>query len=81
MLVGGSRCVCGGYRRSMEAGRHHLPPAFDEHVSRRFIDPGQYARAESLIGPAPALIAEELDLPAWVVEAWQRWVRHRSLTI
>lgn len=54
----------------MEAGRHHLSPAFDEHVSRRFIDPGQYARAESLIGPAPTLIAEELDLPAWVVEAW-----------
>lgn len=47
----------------------------DERVSRRFIDPGQYARAESLIGPAPALIAEELDVPAWVVEAWQRQAR------
>ena len=47
----------------------------DERVSRRFIDPGQYARAESLIGPAPALIAEELDLPTWVVEAWQRQAR------
>lgn len=65
----------------MEAGRHHLSPAFDEHVSRRFIDPGQYARAESLIGPAPTLIAEELDLPAWVVEAWQRQARHSSLTM
>lgn len=47
----------------------------DERVSRRFIDPGQYARAESLTGPAPALIAEELDLPTWVVEAWQRQAR------
>lgn len=53
----------------------------DEHVSGRFIDPGQYARAESIIGPAPALIAQELDLPTWVVEAWQRWARHRRLTI
>lgn len=53
----------------------------DERVSRRFIDLGQYARAESLTGPAPALIAEELDLPAWVVEAWQRQVQHGSLTM
>ena len=47
----------------------------DEHVARRFIDPGRYARAESLVGPDPDLIADELDLPPWVVEAWQRWAR------
>lgn len=25
--------------------------------------------AEGLVGPAPALIADELDLPTWVIEA------------
>ena len=53
----------------------------DEHVARRFVDPGRYARAESLVGPDPDLIADELDLPPWVVEAWQRWVRRGSLTM
>ncbi len=47
----------------------------DEHVARRFVDPGRYARAEHVLGPDPALIADELDIPAWVVEAWQRWAR------
>lgn len=47
----------------------------DEHVARRFIDPAQYARAERILGPDPVLIADELDLPPWVVEAWQRWAR------
>lgn len=47
----------------------------DEHVARRFVDPGLYARAERVLGPDPALIADELDLPPWVVEAWQRWAR------
>ncbi|WLD80919.1 hypothetical protein QU668_04045 [Schaalia sp. HMT-877] len=47
----------------------------DEHVARRFIDPGRYALAERVLGPDPALIADELDLPPWVVEAWQRWAR------
>lgn len=50
----------------------------DEHVARRFIDPGLYARAEGLVGPDPDLLADELDLPAWVVEAWQRWARRGS---
>ena len=53
----------------------------DEHVARRFVDPGRYARAEGLVGPDPALIADELDLPPWVVEAWQRWARRGSLTM
>lgn len=51
----------------------------DEHVARRFVDPGQYARAEHVLGPDPALIADELDLPSWVVEAWQRWMRRGCL--
>ena len=41
-------------------------------ASRRFIVPGMYPRAGSLVGPCLALIAEEIDLPGGVVEAWQR---------
>lgn len=51
----------------------------DEHVARRFVAPARYARAERLVGPDPALIADELDLPAWVIEAWQRWMRRGCL--
>lgn len=53
----------------------------DEHVARRFVDPAQYARAERVLGPDPALIADELDLPPWVIEAWQRWARRRLCRI
>ena len=42
-------------------------------------DAAGYARAERLVGPDPALIADELDLPAWVIEAWQRWMRRGCL--
>ena len=34
---------------------------------------------QRLVGPDPALIADELDLPAWVIEAWQRWIRRGGL--
>ena len=34
---------------------------------------------QRLVGPDPALIADELDLPAWVIEAWQRWIRRGCL--
>lgn len=32
-----------------------------------------------LMGGGVALIADELDLPAWVIEAWQRWIRRGCL--
>ena len=38
---------------------------------------GLYPRAGSLVGPGPALIAEEIDLPGGVVEAWQRRAQTR----
>lgn len=34
---------------------------------------------QRLVGSDPALIADELDLPAWVIEAWQRWIRRGCL--
>lgn len=32
-----------------------------------------------LMAGGVALIADELDLPAWVIEAWQRWIRRGCL--
>ena len=34
---------------------------------------------QRLVGPDPALIADELDFPAWVIEAWQRRIRRGCL--
>lgn len=44
----------------------------DERVAREFIDPKAYARAERVRGPAAGCIADELNLPVWLVEAYQR---------
>lgn len=44
----------------------------DERVARIYVDPAAYARAERIRGPYPGAIADELDLPQWVIEAWQR---------
>jgi hypothetical protein len=44
----------------------------DEKVALRFINPTTYARLEEVYGCEPGVIAEELDLPRWVIEAWQR---------
>lgn len=44
----------------------------DERVATMYVDPMAYARAERIRGPYAACIADELDLPQWVIEAWQR---------
>lgn len=44
----------------------------DERVATMYVDPMAYARAERYRGPYAACIADELDLPQWVIEAWQR---------
>ncbi|MFC2777460.1 MAG: hypothetical protein ACFN4K_05230 [Pauljensenia sp.] len=36
-----------------------------------------YPRAGSLVGPCPVFVAEEIDLPGGVVEAWQRRAQTR----
>ena len=43
----------------------------DEAVALRFVDPGEYARAEVECEGEAAAIGEELDLPVWVVRAWR----------
>jgi hypothetical protein len=52
------------------------PPAveewIDERVATMYVDLQAYAQAERIYGPAPGILAGELDLPQWVIEAWQR---------
>lgn len=43
----------------------------DERVAVRYVDPAAYARAERIRGAYAGAIAEELDLPQWVIEAFQ----------
>lgn len=50
----------------------HIEQLIDERVARMYVDPLAYAQAEQYRGPYAAAIADELDLPQWVVEAWQR---------
>lgn len=51
---------------------NHVEQLIDERVARMYVDPLAYARAERIRGPYPACIADELDLPQWVIMAWQR---------
>lgn len=44
----------------------------DERVAQAFIEPKQFAAAERIHGEDSWAIAEELDLPAWVIEAYRR---------
>lgn len=44
----------------------------NEKVALKFVDALTYMRLEKIYGCEPGMIAEELDLPRWVIEAWQR---------
>ena len=44
----------------------------DERVAHAFIAPDQFAAAERIHGGDSWAIAEELDMPAWVVDAYRR---------
>lgn len=44
----------------------------DELAAMMLINTSAYAMIEEIYGPHPGTIARELDLPVWVVEAWQR---------
>lgn len=44
----------------------------DALVACRLITVGEYAAAEALVGPGVGALAAELDVPAWVVEAYRR---------
>lgn len=43
----------------------------DKLAARLLISPAEYAQAERLCGPHAGAIARELELPRWVVQAWQ----------
>ncbi len=43
----------------------------DRLAARLLISPKEYAQAERLCGPHAGAIARELELPRWVVQAWQ----------
>lgn len=43
----------------------------DRMAARLLVSPSEYAEAERLYGPHAGAIAKELDLPLWVVRAWQ----------
>lgn len=46
----------------------------DERVAQAFIMPEQFAAAERIHGDDSWAIAEELDLPAWVIDAYRRFL-------
>lgn len=54
----------------------HQPQAIEDRVDERaammLINTQTYALAERMYGGHPGAIAKELDLPIWVIEAWQR---------
>ncbi|MBS6101793.1 MAG: hypothetical protein KH751_04160 [Actinomyces sp.] len=46
--------------------------AIDAHVAFLMVDPKAYAQAESLYETDTSAIAEELNLPEWVISAYER---------
>lgn len=44
----------------------------DEKAAMLLVSPALYAQAERLHGCHPGALSRELELPRWVVEAWQR---------
>lgn len=48
----------------------------DGEAARTLVAPEEYARAEAIVGPDPAMLADELDVEPWVIEAWQREAEH-----
>ncbi len=50
----------------------------EKKVALRFVDSEAYARLEGVYGCEPGVTAEELDLPRWVIEAWQRLLNRRN---
>ena len=50
----------------------------DRWVATRLLDVGRYAAAKALVGPAVGALAAELDVSAWVVEAYRDTLRTRG---
>ncbi|MEW6896164.1 ImmA/IrrE family metallo-endopeptidase [Trueperella pyogenes] len=49
----------------------HIEARVDREAARLLISPAEYVLAEHLYGPNTAAIADELNLPTWIVEAYQ----------
>lgn len=49
-------------------------------VACRLVTVGEYATAESTVGPSVGALAVELDVPVWVIEAFQRTLRIHVVT-
>ena len=47
----------------------------DAVVARRLVTVEDYAAAELLVGCRVGALAAELEVPTWVIEAWQRTLR------
>ena len=62
------------HARRGDAGRQdeYVESFIYEKVDLLFVDSEAYAKLETAYGCEPGVIAEELDLPRWIIEAWQR---------
>lgn len=71
------------HARRGDAGHQdeYVEEFINEKVALRFINPTTYARLEEVYGCEPGVIAEELDLPRWVIEAWQRLLNRAERAI
>lgn len=49
--------------------------AVDETVAHTLLDHEQVARAEAAVGCHPGALADELEVPTWVITAYQRTLR------
>ena len=49
-------------------------------VACRLIAVGEYAAAERVVGPSVGALAAELDVPVWVIMAFQRTLRTQMVT-
>lgn len=49
----------------------HIEALVDRTAARLLISPVEYALAERLVGCEAGALAEELDVPVWVIHAWQ----------
>lgn len=49
----------------------HIEALVDRAAARLLISPIEYQIAERIVGCVPGALAEELDVPVWVIHAWQ----------
>lgn len=50
---------------------HRVEARIDRSVAMKMISPGEYEAAERIVGAHLGALAAELEVPVWVVEAYQ----------